>query len=152
VLAAFLIMGHGIGASGAFTSAVSAGVHALAPEHAEDNGMFAAYLKTDGRSPLSDWFVIEILGVLLGGFLSGHLAGRRRMEVIRGPRFSSGGRLILAFVGGVLMGFATKLARGCTSGQALSGGAVLNVGSWLFVLSVFAAAYAFAFFFRRQWR
>ena len=31
------------------------------------------------------------------------------------------------------MGIGAKLARGCTSGQALTGGAVLNLGSWAFI-------------------
>ena len=36
------------------------------------------------------------------------------------------------------MAFGAALARGCTSGQALTGGALLNAGSWAFMLSVFA--------------
>ena len=43
------------------------------------------------------------------------------------------------------------MARGCTSGQALSGGAVLSVGSWAFMFAVFAGAYALAYFVRRLW-
>ena len=31
------------------------------------------------------------------------------------------------------------------------GGAVLSVGAWMFMLSVFAGGYAFAWFVRRQW-
>ena len=50
------------------------------------------------------------------------------------------------------MGVGAKLARGCTSGQALSGGAVLGVGSWAFMLTVFAGGYAAAWFLRRQWQ
>jgi hypothetical protein len=50
------------------------------------------------------------------------------------------------------MGFGAKLARGCTSGQALSGGAVLGLGSWVVMMGVFGGAYAFAYFVRRQWR
>ena len=40
------------------------------------------------------------------------------------------------------MGIGAKLARGCTSGQALTGGALLNVGSWAFMMMVFAGGYA----------
>jgi uncharacterized membrane protein YedE/YeeE len=57
-----------------------------------------------------------------------------------------------AIGGGVLMGVGAKLARGCTSGQALSGGALLSVGSWIFIASCFAAGYALAPFARRLWR
>jgi hypothetical protein len=43
------------------------------------------------------------------------------------------------------------LAQGCTSGQALTGGATLALGSWAFMMTMFAAAYAIAYFVRKQW-
>ena len=49
------------------------------------------------------------------------------------------------------MGFATRVARGCTSGQALTGGAMLSVGSWVFMVAIFAGAYATARLVKRQW-
>jgi uncharacterized membrane protein YedE/YeeE len=58
---------------------------------------------------------------------------------------------MLAFGGGAIMGVGAKLARGCTSGQALTGGALLNLGSWAFMLSVFAGGYALAYFVRKEW-
>ncbi|MEE9466332.1 MAG: YeeE/YedE thiosulfate transporter family protein [Candidatus Neomarinimicrobiota bacterium] len=151
LLAAFVIMGRGLGASGGYTSLVAAGVNALAPEHAAANGMYAAYLQGEGGSPLKDWLVFEILGVIVGGFISGRLAGRIKLGILKGPRISSTGRLALAFTGGALMGFAAKLARGCTSGQALTGGALLSVGGWVFMLAVFAGGYGAAWMLRRQW-
>ena len=57
----------------------------------------------------------------------------------------------MAFFGGVLMGYGARLARGCTSGQALSGGAVLSVGSWVFMFAVFGGAYGLAYFVRKFW-
>ncbi len=87
----------------------------------------------------------------MGGFLSAAFAGRLKKTVEKGPRVSTGTRLALAFVGGGLMGIGSKFAGGCTSGQALSGGALLNLGSWAFMMMVFAAAYALAWFVRRQW-
>ena len=72
--------------------------------------------------------------------------------VERGPRASVALRLGLAFLGGMTMAIGAALARGCTSGQALTGGALLNLGSWAFMLSVFGGAYAVAWFFRFQWR
>ncbi len=69
----------------------------------------------------------------------------------KGPRARTGTRLLLAFAGGGIMGFGARLARGCTSGQALSGGAVLSVGSFAFMFSIFASGYALAWFLRKQW-
>lgn len=151
LLAAFVIMGRGLGASGAFTSLVSVGVNTVAPEHAKSNTFFSEYLGDGTTSPLKDWLVFEVIGVLVGGFISGSLARRIKGTVEKGPRISVRGRLLFAFLGGVLMGFGAKLARGCTSGQALTGGALLGVGSWAFMLAVFAGGYAVAYFFRRQW-
>ncbi len=151
LLSAFVIMGRGLGASGAFTSLVSVGVNAVAPDHAKTNGFFSEYLGDGTRSPLKEWLVFEVLGVLVGGFVSGSLAHRIKGTVEKGPRVSVRKRLFLAFLGGTLMGFGAKLARGCTSGQALTGGALLSVGSWSFMMAVFAGGYAVAYFFRRQW-
>lgn len=150
LLAAFVVMGRGLGASGAVASTITAGLDAVAPSHVANNPAFAEYLK-EGTSPLMDWLVFEVLGVFVGGFLSGTLAHRVKKTVEKGPNISTNGRLVFAFIGGVLMGVGAKLARGCTSGQALTGGALLNVGSWAFMLMVFAGAYGLAYFMRRQW-
>ena len=74
------------------------------------------------------------------------------ITVEKGPRMSTRALAWPSFVGGVLMGVGATLARGCTSGQALTGGALLNLGSWAFMMMVFAGAYALASFMRRQWR
>jgi len=151
LLASFVVMGRGLGASGAMSSVVAVGVDAVAPEHARANEFFLGYLEGGVGHPLKAFLVFEVLGVLVGGFISGALAHRIKRTVERGPRVGVGSRLLLAFVGGGLMGIGAKLARGCTSGQALTGGALLNVGSWAFMLMVFAGAYALAYFVRRQW-
>jgi hypothetical protein len=93
-----------------------------------------------------------VLGVAAGALLSGLLAGRVGFAVEKGPRVSTALRLACAFAGGGIMAFGAHLARGCTSGQALTGGALLNVGSWAFMIMVFVGGYAAAWFIRWQWR
>lgn len=151
LLASFVIMGRGLGASGAFTTAVATAAHTMAPAHAEKNSFYAEYLGDGIQNPLKDWLVFEVLGVFVGGFVSGILANRLKITVEKGPRIQTGRRLLFAFFGGALMGIGAKLALGCTSGQALTGGALLNVGSWAFMWCVFGGAYAVAYFFRKQW-
>ena len=151
LLFSFVIAGRGLGASGAFSSLVATVVRAVAPAHAESNAFYGEYLGDGSKSPLLDWLVFEVIGVFAGGFLSGALAGRLRTTVEKGPHMSTAGRLTLAFLGGFIMGVGAKLARGCTSGQGLTGGALLSVGGWAFMLCVFAGAYATAYFVRRQW-
>jgi len=149
LLTAFVVMGRGLGASGAFASSTAGVVSAVAPERAQANAYFARYLGAEG--PWLDWLLIEIIGVAIGGFFSALVAGRLRVAVERGPRISSRARLTTAFGAGAVMGLGAVLARGCTSGQALTGGALLSVGSWLFIAGAFAAAYAVAPLARRAW-
>ena len=151
LLAAFGIMGRGLGASGAFNSLLAWFVELVAPAHARANEMYAGYLENGIGHPLKSWLVFEVIGVAMGGLISGVLAHRVRRSIDKGPNISSRSRLLFAFGGGALMGVGAKLARGCTSGQALSGGALLSLGAWTFMLMVFVGAYATAWFVRRQW-
>ena len=152
LLLAFVLTGRGLGASGAFSSVVTAAVSTAAPGHAAANAFYARYLGDGASSPLADWLVFEIIGVLIGGFASALLAGRLRWTTEHGPGITDRRRLMIAFAGGAAMGIGAKLARGCTSGLGLTGGATLSVGSWLFVLAAFAGAYAAAPLLRRAWR
>lgn len=146
LLAAFVFAGRGLGASGAFTRSAAGVVHAVAPARAAESPLLSQYL-TGG-----EWLLFEIAGVAIGGFLSALFAGRLRAQVERGPRISRNARLATAFAGGSAMGLGAVLARGCTSGLALTGGALLSAGSWIFMLAAFAAAYAIAPLARRAWR
>jgi uncharacterized membrane protein YedE/YeeE len=92
-----------------------------------------------------------MVGLLLGSFVASWLAGEFRIEVLRGTRSSVAYRLILALAGGVVAGFAARLARGCTSGQGLVGGAELSVGSWAFLMCIFVGGWLAAWFVRKQW-
>ena len=152
LLACFVLTGQGLGASGAFAD-LAAHTAALANREAvARNGYLGAYL-SEG-APWTVWMVVEVAGVLAGGFLSAWLSGRLR----RGPEATTGpalppsrGRVAAALGGGALMGVGAVLARGCTSGQALSGGAMLSVGSWLFMGALFASAFLAAPLVRRLW-
>ena len=151
VLGSYLLLGHGIGASGFASRVGAAAVNVVAPEHLANNAYMGKYV-AGGNSIWDDWLVFEVVGVFFGGLVSAFLAGRHKVAVTKGPTFPSWARLSLAFGGGAIMGFAARMARGCTSGQALSGGSLLSVGSWVFMLMVFAGGYAFALLVRRQWR
>lgn len=151
LLAAFVLVGRGLGASGAVSATVAGVLEKVAPNHAHRLEWLAGRL-SGGENPLKEWLVFEGIGVFLGALLSGLLARRAMIVVEKGPRVSRGLRLLGAFVGGALMAVGAAFAGGCTSGQALSGGALLNLGSWAFMMMVFAGAYAAAAFMRWQWR
>jgi uncharacterized membrane protein YedE/YeeE len=145
LLASFLVLGAGLGASGGLARVAAflrGNCCALPPD---------SYFGAWGSSPLSYYLVFMLLGVFVGGGFSAILASREELVVERGSRCPRGARLVLAFLGGILAGFASRLASGCTSGQALTGGALLLTGSLVFLIAVFAGGYLFAWFVRREW-
>jgi uncharacterized membrane protein YedE/YeeE len=153
LLAAYALVGRGLGASGAFSSVVAAGTAAVqGTTAASASPALAPYLEHGVTSPFHDWLVLQLFGVMVGGFASALLAGRYRRSVEGGPGASQRTRIATAIAGGILMGVGAKLARGCTSGQALTGGALLAVGSWVFIVTCFAAGYLLAPLARRLWR
>jgi len=127
LIAANFVAGRGLGASGAIKSVVVAANKVIAPAHVVNNAYYAETMKQH-PNPLKNWLVFEMAGLLVGGFLSGGLWGRLKLKVEHSPKITSRKRLIMAGTGGILFGFGSQLGRGCTSGSALSGMAVLSLG------------------------
>lgn len=150
LLLSFLFTGRGLGASGSLKRVQATVVHQIDADYAEENANIAS-LFSPGENPLNSWIVFITLGVALGGLIGTLSTKRIKLETIHGPRFNKESRWILAVAGGAISGFAAQMARGCTSGQALTGGAQLALGSWVFMFSVFGGAYALAYFLRKQW-
>ena len=150
IIFTFYLTGRGLGASGALKSGVVTVVHTIAPTHAENNVYYSKFIK-EGESPMNNWLVFEALGVLLGAFLSGALTGRLKLKVQHSPKITSRRRLVFALTGGLLFGLGAQIARGCTSGAALSGMAVLSVGGFITMIAIFGTGYLVAYFFRKNW-
>jgi uncharacterized protein len=157
LIVANYVSGRGLGASGALKSSIVAGVKTIAPRHYESAEFYQEYQKKkesygkENQSPMKDWLVFEMLGVLVGGFISGAIAGRLKLKVEHSPRITSRRRLIFALMGGILFGFGSQMGRGCTSGSALSGMAVLSMGGFISMAAIFGTAFIFAYFFRKNW-
>jgi uncharacterized protein len=149
LLVTYAVTGRGLGATAAF-SAIAAWLASLvAGSGVTVNPVHARYWN-DGM-PLASWTLFLLLGAGLGAFASGWQGGRLGLRIERGPQIGDGMRLALAFAGGFIAAFGAKIAKGCTSGQALTGGAILNAGSLVFMGAVFASAYALAYFVRKEW-
>ena len=147
---AFFITGNGLGASGGLNRILVYVEKLFVPGHV-DRTAYLVNMAGGDKNPLLSWLVFLTAGVLAGGFVSGWLHNRLVLETNKGPHISIKMRWVLAFVGGAIMGYGARFARGCTSGQALSGGAVLSVGSWAFMFAVFGGGYALAWFIRKTW-
>lgn len=147
---AYFITGGGLGASGAINRIQTFIIDLFASKHVDQVGYFAQLAGGD-VNPLDNGAVLMLVGTFLGGMLSGLVFKRLKLETRKGPNISTRNRWLLAFIGGAIMGYGARFARGCTSGQALSGGAVLSVGSWAFMFSIFIGGYAVAWFVRKSW-
>jgi uncharacterized membrane protein YedE/YeeE len=146
----FYVTGGGLGSSAGLSRVQTGVLDWFAPAHVDRTAYFAE-MAGGTRNAWAHYAIYMLVGTLVGGAVSGLFNRRFKLELRKGPSISTGTRVVAALVGGALMGYGARLARGCTSGQALSGGAVLSVGSWAFAFAVFAGAYALAYFFRRLW-
>ena len=150
LFSAFFISGNGLGASGGLNRMIVFVEDLIVPDHV-DRTSFLVNLAGGDRNPLDSWIVFVTVGVLLGGLISGWINGRVRVETNKGPQITKPTRWAMAFLGGAIMGYGARFARGCTSGQALSGGATLSLGSWALMFAIFGGGYMLAYSLRRFW-
>ncbi len=150
LLLSFYISGRGLGASGAVKNTLAATVNVIAPQHVEKSAYYSQFAGGD-RKPMSNWLVFEVIGALIGAFISGIIFNRLKWKVEHSPKITSRRRLIFALGGGVVFGFGTQLAKGCTSGAALSGMAVLSLGGYITMIAIFGTAFIAAWVLRKNW-
>ena len=150
IMAAFFFSGEGLGGSGAFKDIVKTTVTSVAPEYSIQSHYFKSAAESE-HSPIKTWLVFEVLGVLMGGVISGAFAGRLKLKVEHSPKITSKTRIIFAILGGALFGIGSQLGRGCTSGAGLSGMAVMSVSGFISVGVIFGTGYLFAWIFKKLW-
>ena len=151
LLGTIYVTGRGLGASGAVKSVTLEVVGKIAPVHAAHTPFIKSYNEEHPGGPLKDWLVFEVIGVIIGAFFSGVISNRVGIKLERGPNITNRTRIIAAIAGGALFGFGSQLGRGCTSGAALSGMAVMSFGGLITMMAIFGSGYAFAYFFRKLW-
>jgi len=151
LLAANFVAGRGLGASGAIKSTVVTAVTTVVPSAEKNSPFVKEFRESHEGNPMKTWLVFQMMGVIVGGFLSGAFAGRLKFKVEHSPKITSQRRIVFALIGGTLFGFGSQLGRGCTSGSALSGMAVLSLGGFVTMMAIFGTAFALAYFFRKNW-
>lgn len=149
LLATYYISGRGLGASGAMTLVTAESTFTIFPKFISRLKYFEQYITP--ITPLINWNLFLLVGLFLGALAGALFTGNFKMMVDRGKNMNVKTRLLTSFSGGILIGFAARLARGCTSGVALTGGAQLALSGWIFLLSMFAAGFIMVKFFRRIW-
>lgn len=127
-----------LGVSTAFSRTAGMIERIFAPEYVANNLYFQQ------KTPKIDWQWMLVIGILIGAFLSAKLSGDFKKVVV--PKLwerrfgkSRKKRLLLSFLGGVVLLFGARLAGGCTSGHGISGALQLAVSSWIFFVVLFIA-------------
>jgi len=151
LLATIYITGRGLGASGAVKSGLVAAAETVAPKYTQNAKFYREYMDEHQNNPLKNWLVFEMAGVLIGAFISGLISNRLNFTLEHSPKIQARTRIAAAVFGGLFFGFGAQLGRGCTSGAALSGMAVMSTGGIFTMLAIFGGAYMFAYFFRKLW-
>jgi uncharacterized membrane protein YedE/YeeE len=151
LLATIYITGRGLGASGGVKSVVATIVKTVAPKHYANTVYYQHSEAEQPGSPLRSWLFIEVVGVFIGAFFSGVISDRVTLKLEKGKKVRNTTRIIAAIIGGFLFGLGSQFGRGCTSGSALSGMAVMSFGGIITMLAIFGSAYMMAYFFRKLW-
>lgn len=144
----FLTMDHALGTSSSFVHWTALAASVVDPGVLKDNAYLAKEINE--KTPMFDWQVFLVIGVMLGAFVSSRISGDTSTEKVPplwawrfGDRVPV--RYAAAFLGGAIMLFGARLAGGCTSGHAISGGLQLALSSWTFLIAMFASGIATAF-------
>ena len=97
---ALFLTGNGLGSSGATSRIDAAIVDVVAPSHV-DTTPYLLKMAGGDKNPLDDWIVPVFFGALLGGFVSGTISGRLKLETTKGPNISNRKRWLFSFLGGI---------------------------------------------------
>jgi uncharacterized membrane protein YedE/YeeE len=82
------------------------------------------------------WNLIMVIGIIIGSAIATSWLSAEPVEFLPDSYHSAGGIVRLA-LGGVLVGFGTRYAGGCTSGHSITGLANLNWPSLVASISFF---------------
>jgi len=140
----FILSDKAIGCSTAFARTSGMTERAVRGKKVERKEYYKKFI------PKVDWEWMLVLGVIVGAFISSFISGTFNVETVPSIWESVFGntlllRFVIAFIGGILIGFGSRMAGGCTSGHGISGTIQMAVGSWLAFICFFIGGIATAF-------
>ncbi|MBF0516615.1 MAG: YeeE/YedE family protein [Nitrospirae bacterium] len=134
-LLSFYLSKRPLGSSRGYAVIGSIIEYVLFPEHAKTVSYWSAY------EPAIEWTVAVLVGIVSGSMFSSVYSGEFKFHVVpqmwktcKGPSVSK--RLFWAFIGGVMIGFGSRLAMGCTLGMLISGVIQLTPAGFIFMMSL----------------
>ena len=127
---AFLLSNRPIGCSTAYLKARGMFGRFWARERIGANEYYQKF------APTVDWQLLIVPGIAIGAFVAAWLSGSLVLELV--PSFWAdrfGGsvplRWAVGLAGGILLGFGSRWAGGCTSGHGIGGNLQLSIASML---------------------
>jgi hypothetical protein len=137
---AVLIGNHLLTASGPVATIASSIFNTIFPGAAEGNMYFRFVVP-----PELSWAVVLFIGIFFGGMLGALTSRTLRLRWSDDPTWrkifgrSPWKRVLIGFVGALLLQYGASIAGGCTSGLAISGGMLLAPAAFLFMAGMFIA-------------
>ena len=95
---------------------------------------------------LNDWKLYFVIGIIGGGFLASYFFPESSSSFLPNEYYSFSG-IIKLFIGGLLVGFGTRYANGCTSGHSITGLSMLKLSSLVATISFFIGGLFYTFIF-----
>jgi uncharacterized membrane protein YedE/YeeE len=93
----------------------------------------------------NEWKAFFVAGIMIGSFVAAHFLSSTHPHFLPDKYYSVRGCFDL-FVGGLLVGFGTRYANGCTSGHTIFGLSLLQWSSLRATLAFFAGGLIYTFF------
>ncbi|VAX27748.1 Putative transmembrane protein [hydrothermal vent metagenome] len=90
------------------------------------------------------WKTLFVLGVVVGAFISTNFLSAYPIQFLPSYYYSIAG-FIKLFIGGLLVGFGTRYAGGCTSGHCITGISLLNPASIKATIAFFAGGLIYTY-------
>ncbi len=152
------VVGAGIGVLSWFTWLVSGKPIGCSTTFSRGAGMIERLLRGERAlrrpyyrevPPGVDWQVMLVVGIVIGAAMSARRSGDfggRWVPDRWALAFGSGIglRVVVAFLGGIFLGFGARWADGCTSGHGISGTMQLSLASWVSAIGFFVGGIAVA--------
>jgi hypothetical protein len=137
----FVISKRGLGVTSAFENVAALLERRVAPDLTHIN----RYMQKREDAPKLDWEAFLVLGLAAGSYLTSRAVPQTQQKGLAPAwkrRFGddSRTRLVSSFVGGALMMMGARMAKGCTTGHAITGTMQGSASSWIFTPLMFATS------------
>jgi hypothetical protein len=94
----------------------------------------------------NNWKLYFVIGIVFGSFLANNIFSEYSNNFLPVHYYSVSG-IITLLIGGILIGFGTRYANGCTSGHSITGLSMLKLSSFIATISFFVGGLIYTFIF-----